>query len=298
MSDVKEIKNLKELIPEFLTDLEHINNQTSQGLSTVFYNLDYITNGLHNSSLNVIAGRPAMGKTALAFNIAVNMAQKEKVPVVIFSLEMSKEQCISRIISSEAVIPNSKFKKGKLDDKDWDKIAEATAKLSETEIYIDETAGISITEIEEKCKKLKLEKDIVLVIVDCIQLVSADKETSREQELSTISRSLVHLSKELNIPILVTSQLSRAPENRYNKGQSPRPTLKDFRISGSDALMQDADVIMFLYSDEYCDIKTPNKEIAEVIIAKNRYGSCGIVTLKKLLYGSKFKDLEYKEEKR
>ena len=187
-----------------MSDIENL-----KGLSTGLYKLDSITTGLHKSSLNVIAGRPAMGKTTLALNIAVNVAQKEKVAVAIFSLEMAKEQIVSRIIGSETMIPNSKLRERKLDDKDWNNIVESTVNLSETEIYIDDTPGISIMEIEEKCRKLRIEKNIGLIVIDYIQLVSVDKGTSREQELSSISRSLKKISKELNMPILVTSQLSK-----------------------------------------------------------------------------------------
>lgn len=232
-----------------MSDIENL-----KVLSTGFTELDTITTGLHKSSLNVIAGRPTMGKTTLAFNIAVNVAQKEKVPVAIFSLEMSKEQVVSIIIGSEA-----------------------TKKLSDTEIYIDDTPGISVDEIREKCIKLKQEKNLGLVIIDYIQLVSANKETSREQELSSISRSLKNLSQELNIPILITSQLSKTADIRYKQGQNPRPTFKDLKYSG--ALIQNASTLLFLYRDDYYYPDSEKRDIAEINVAKNRFGKLGTVEL-------------------
>lgn len=268
-----------------MSDIE-INNL--KGLSTGFTELDSITKGLHKSSLNVIAGRPAMGKTALMLNLAVNIA-KEKVPVLIFSLELSKQEVVNRIIASEAMIPYSKFIKGILDDEDRKKIDETTMRLSETQILIDDTAT-TITEIEEECRRLKSEKNIGLIVIDYLQLVSADKKVSREQELSDVTITLKNLSKELNIPILVTSQLSRKPENRHDKGQDPRPTLKDFKYSG--ALVQDADVIMFLYRDEYYYIDTEKRNIAEIRVAKNKFGKLGTAEVLWLSEYMKFANLD------
>lgn len=222
-------------------------------MKTGFKDLDELID-LEKNSLVVIAARPAMGKTTFALNIATNIALKGNTPVAIFSLEMSKKECVNRIISLEA-----------------------TVKLSDTELYIDDTPGISVDEIREKCIKLKQEKNLGLVIIDYFQLVSAKNEASREQELSSISHSLKNLSKELNIPILITSQLSKTADIRYREGQDPRPIFEDLKYSGS--LVQDADAIMFLYRDDYYYKDTSNNNTAEVIIAKNIRGNLGTIKL-------------------
>ena len=198
---------IKEILVETFANLEKLYNQKEHitGLPTGFADLDYKTAGLHGSELILVAARPAMGKTAFALNIATNAAVKAKTPVAIFSLEMSKEQLVSRILSSEAMIDSNKIKTGKMEEEDWVKLAEGLQPLSESEIYIDDTPGISITEIRAKCRKLKLEKDIGLVVIDYLQLISGSgskKNGSREQEISEISRSLKILAKELDVPVI------------------------------------------------------------------------------------------------
>ena len=218
-----------------------------------------------------------MGKTAFALNIAANAAIRAKIPVAIFSLEMSKDQLVTRMLSSETGIDSNKLKTGKMEEDDWIKLSEGLGPLSESEIYIDDTPGISITEIRNKCRKLKLEKNIGLVIVDYLQLVSGSnirKNGSREQEISEISRSLKIIAKELNVPVIALSQLSRAPEQRRD---DHRPMLSDLRESG--AIEQDADIVMFLYRDDYYNQESEKRNIAEVILAKHRSGSTGTIEL-------------------
>ena len=258
------------------------------GITTGFSKLDEMTSGMQKSDLIILAARPAMGKSAFVLNIATNAALKAKVPVAIFSLEMSKEQMVNRILCSEAMVDSNKVRTGKLDDDDWVKLAEAIGPLSEAEIYIDDTPGISVMEIRAKCRKLKLEKNIGLVIIDYLQLVqgSNKRNGSREQEISEISRSLKILAKEIGVPVIALSQLSRAVEQRPDH----KPMLSDLRESG--AIEQDADLVMFLYRDDYYNPESEKKDIAEVIIAKHRGGSLGTAELLWLGSYTKFVNLE------
>lgn len=283
---------MKDILVETFAQLEKLYNQKEHitGIPTGFADLDYKTAGLHGSELILVAARPAMGKTAFALNIATNVAVRAKVPVAIFSLEMSKEQLTSRVLASEAMIDSNKIKTGKMEEEDWIKLAESLEPLSEAEIYIDDTPGISITEIRAKCRKLKLEKNIGLVVIDYLQLISGSgsrKNGSREQEISEISRSLKILAKELDVPVIALSQLSRAPEQRKD---DHRPMLSDLRESG--AIEQDADIVMFLYRDDYYNPDSEQKNIAEVILAKHRGGSTGTVELIWLGSFTKFANIE------
>ena len=283
---------IKEILVETVAQLEKLYNQKEHitGVPTGFADLDYKTAGFHGSELILVAARPAMGKTAFALNIATNAAVRAKVPVAIFSLEMSKEQLTTRILSSESMIDSNKLKTGKMEEEDWIKLSEGLEPLSEAEIYIDDTPGISITEIRAKARKLKIEKNIGLVVIDYLQLVSGSgnrKNGSREQEISEISRSLKILAKELDIPVVAISQLSRAPEQRKD---DHRPMLSDLRESG--AIEQDADIVMFLYRDDYYNPDSENKNIAEVILAKHRGGSTGTVELLWLGSFTKFANIE------
>ena len=228
-----------------------------------------------------------------AINIATNVAVQSNVPVIVFNLEMSKEQVANRIICSEAMVDSNKIRTGKIEDEDWIKLANASGKLAEAPIYIDDTPGISIMEIRAKCRKMKLEKNIGLVVIDYLQLVQASskKNSSREQEISEISRSLKILAKELDVPVIALSQLSRAAEQRKD---DHRPMLSDLRESG--AIEQDADIVMFLYRDDYYNENSEKKNIAEVILAKHRGGSTGTVELAWLGNYTKFANLEkYRE---
>ena len=299
--DIMQSKNtksytpIKDVLVESFTNLEKLYNQKQHvtGVPTQFYDLDDKTAGLHGSELILVAARPAMGKTAFALNIATNAALRANVPVAIFSLEMSKDQLVNRMLCSEAMVDSNKVRTGKIDDDDWIKLADTMGDLSEAPIYIDDTPGISINEIRAKCRKLKLEKNIGLVVIDYLQLVQGSSKRaqgSREQEISEISRSLKILAKEINVPVIALSQLSRAPEQRPDH----RPMLSDLRESG--AIEQDADIVMFLYRDDYYNEDSEDKGLAEVIVAKHRAGSTGTVKLVWLGNYTKFANMErYRE---
>lgn len=298
--DIMQSKNqkgyspIKDVLVDTFSQLEVLYNQKQHitGVPTGFADLDYKTAGLHGSDLILLAARPAMGKTAFALNIATNAAVRAKVPVAIFSLEMSKEQLVNRVLCGEAMVDSNKVRTGKLDEQDWAKLASALGPLSESEIYIDDTPGISVMEIRAKCRKLKLEKNIGLVVIDYLQLIQGSNKRggSREQEISEISRSLKILAKEINVPVIALSQLSRAPEQRPDH----RPMLSDLRESG--AIEQDADIVMFLYRDDYYNEDSDKKNIAEVILAKHRAGSTGTVELLWLGSYTKFVNIDKTRE--
>ncbi len=298
--DIMQSKNqkgyspIKDVLVDTFSQLEVLYNQKQHitGVPTGFADLDYKTAGLHGSDLILLAARPAMGKTAFALNIATNAAVRAKVPVAIFSLEMSKEQLVNRVLCGEAMVDSNKVRTGKLDEQDWAKLASALGPLSESEIYIDDTPGISVMEIRAKCRKLKLEKNIGLVVIDYLQLIQGSNKRggSREQEISEISRSLKILAKEINVPVIALSQLSRAPEQRPDH----RPMLSDLRESG--AIEQDADIVMFLYRDDYYNEDSDKKNIAEVILAKHRAGSTGTVELLWLGNYTKFVNIDKTRE--
>ena len=281
---------IKDVLVESFTQLEELYNRKQHitGVPSGFTELDNRTAGFHNSDLILIAARPAMGKSAFALNIATNAAVKAKVPVAIFSLEMSKEQMVNRILCSEAMVDSNKVRTGRLEEEDWTKLAGSIGPLSEAQIYIDDTPGISVMEIRAKCRKLKLEKNLGMVVIDYLQLVQGSNKRggTREQEISEISRSLKILAKEINVPVIALSQLSRAVEQRPDH----RPMLSDLRESG--AIEQDADIVMFLYRDDYYNPDSEKKDIAEVIIAKQRAGSLGTVELLWLGSYTKFVNLE------
>lgn len=280
---------IKDVLVESFTKLEELYNQKEHitGVPTGFAELDKKTAGLHGSELILIAARPAMGKSAFALNIGSYAATRANVPVAIFSLEMSKEQVGNRILCSEALVDNNNVRTGELNDEELGKLAETSGELSQAPIYIDDTPGISVMEIRAKCRKLKLEKNIGLVIIDYLQLIQGSgKTSSREQEIAEISRSLKILAKEIEVPVIALSQLSRAVEARPDH----RPMLSDLRESGS--IEQDADIVMFLYRDDYYNEDSEKKNIAEVIIAKQRAGSTGTVDLAWLGKYTKFANLE------
>ena len=285
---------IKEVLVESFAELEKLYNQKGYitGVETGFTDLDYRTSGFHGSDLIIIAARPAMGKSAFAINIATHAAVQTNTPVVIFNLEMSKNQVANRILCSEAMVDSNKIRTGKIDDSEWMKLANASGRLADSPIYIDDTPGISIMEIRARCRKLKLEKNIGLVVIDYLQLIqgSGKRNASREQEISEISRSLKILAKELDIPVIALSQLSRGAEKRDDK----RPMLSDLRESG--AIEQDADIVMFLYRDDYYNENSEKKNIAEVILAKHRGGSTGTVELLWMGNYTKFVNMEkYRE---
>ena len=281
---------IKDVLVESFTKLEELYNRKQHitGVPTGFTDLDYRTAGLHGSELILIAARPAMGKTAFALNLAANAALRGNTGVAIFSLEMSKDQLVNRMLCSEAMVDSNKMRTGKLEEDDWAKLAQAIGPLSEANIFIDDTPGITVMEIRTKCRKLKMEKDIGLVVIDYLQLITGNgkKGGSREQEISEISRSLKILAKELNVPVIALSQLSRAVEQRPDH----RPMLSDLRESG--AIEQDADIVMFLYRDDVYNKESEKKDIAEVIIAKQRGGTTGTVDLLWMGSYTKFVNLE------
>lgn len=283
--------SIKDVLISTIADLERLANQKGalSGISTGFVDIDRKTSGLHNSDLIILAARPAMGKSAFAINIATNIALKSKVPVAIFNLEMSKEQVVSRIVASEALIDGEKLRTGKLDENDWTKFATTSGILSEAPIYIDDTPGATIVDIRTKCRKLKMEKNIGFIVVDYLQLITGSNQRrngSREQEISEISRSLKIIAKELDVPVLALSQLSRSVEKRQD---DKKPMLSDLRESGS--IEQDADIVMFIHREDYYNQETENKNIAEIIFAKHRGGSTGSVRLKWLGEYTRFFDL-------
>ncbi|MDK2798786.1 MAG: replicative helicase [Clostridiales bacterium] len=280
---------IKDVLIESFDQLEELykNKGKIVGIPTGFIDLDHKTSGLHPSDLILIAARPAMGKTSFALNIAQYAALHANVPVAIFSLEMSKEQLVNRMLWSEALIESQKIRTGELEDEDWPKLARVIGPLSDAPIYIDDTPGISVVEMRAKCRRLKLEKNLGLIVIDYLQLMQGrGRSENRQQEISEISRSLKILAKEINVPVITLSQLSRAPEARSDH----RPILSDLRESG--AIEQDADIVMFLYRDDYYNPDTDKKNIAECIIAKHRNGSTGTVELVWLGEYTKFANLD------
>ena len=266
------------------------NRGSVTGIPTGFLDLDYRTAGLQPSDLVLIAARPSMGKTAFMLNLARNVAFKRDLPMAIFSLEMSKEQLINRMFSMESNVDSQKLRTGQLDDQDWERLIESAGVIGKSGLIIDDTPGISITELRSKCRKYKLEHGLSIVMIDYLQLMTGSGRTdSRQQEISDISRSLKALARELSVPVIALSQLSRAVEQRPDH----RPMLSDLRESG--AIEQDADVVMFLYRDDYYNHDSEKKGITEIIIAKQRNGPIGTVELAWLPEYQKFANLEHRQ---
>lgn len=280
---------IKQVVLNALDKIEKAskNKGTVTGIPTGFIDLDYKTSGFQPSDLILIAARPSMGKTAFVLNVAQHMAFKEGKTVAIFSLEMSKEQLVNRLFSLESKVDSQALRTGNLTDEDWAKLIEGAAVVGKSNLIIDDTPGISIAELRSKCRKFKLEHDLGIIIIDYLQLMSGGKRSeSRQQEISEISRSLKAVARELNVPVVALSQLSRAVEQRPDH----RPMLSDLRESG--AIEQDADVVMFLYRDDYYNKDTDKKNIAEVIIAKQRNGPIGTVELVWLPNYTKFANMK------
>ncbi|MDY2734876.1 replicative DNA helicase [Intestinibacter sp.] len=272
-NDFKQINQVLRDTYDMIEKLYTEKNEVT-GLTTGFRDLNKKINGFQKSDLLLVAARPAMGKTAFALNLVQNAALKGDASVAVFSLEMSKEQLVQRMLSSQSNVELKKIKTGKLGANDWPRIIEAMAVLSEAKIHIDDTPGIKISELRSKCRKLKIEKGLDLVLIDYLQLMEGEgNNESRQQEIAKISRSLKILAKELDCPVVALSQLSRAPEQRADH----RPMLSDLRESGS--IEQDADIVMFLYRDEYYNPDTESKNIGEVIVSKNRHGETGTIEL-------------------
>ncbi len=257
------------------------------GVATGFYDLDYRTAGLQPSDLILVAARPSMGKTAFVLNIAEYVAVKSHVTTAIFSLEMSKDQLVKRMLAMNSKVDSQAIRSGELKDEDWGKLVESVKIIGNSKLIIDDTPGISIAELRSKCRKYKLEHDLGLVIIDYLQLMTGNRKSeSRQQEVSDISRSLKALAREINAPIIALSQLSRAVEQRPDK----RPMLSDLRESG--AIEQDADVVMFIYRDDYYNHDTEEPGVAEIIIGKQRNGPTGTVKLGWQANFTKFVNLE------
>jgi len=277
-----------ELIEKLYKQKEHVT-----GVPSGFVDLDKYTSGFQPSDLIIIAGRTSMGKTSFALNIAMNAAIKSKVPAGIFSLEMSKEQLVQRVLCAEARVDANKLRTGYLSESDWPKLTTAAGVLAEAPIYIDDTPSLSVLEIRAKARRLKARHNIGLIIVDYLQLArgtSSRGRDNRQQEVSEISRSLKSLAREINAPVIALSQLSRAPEARTDK----KPMLSDLRESG--AIEQDADLVMFVYREEYYKPTEENQGIAEIIIGKQRNGPTGTVKLTFINRFTRFENLERVEE--
>ncbi len=281
----EEFSHIRDITISSFEKIEEIykSKEKITGVPTGFVDFDLKTAGLQKSDLVLLAARPSMGKTAFALNVAQNAAIRSKVPVAIFSLEMSKEQLVNRMLCSEAMLDAQKLRTGTLEDEDWEKLVQAMGPLSEAPIYIDDTPGVSPMEIRAKCRRLKLEKGLGLILIDYLQLMSGNgRNDSRQQEISEISRSLKAVAREMEAPVIALSQLSRACEQRADH----RPMLSDLRESG--AIEQDADVVAFLYRDEYYFPESEKKNMAELIIAKQRNGPTGTVDLTWLGQYTKF----------
>ncbi|MCD7904135.1 MAG: replicative DNA helicase [Clostridiales bacterium] len=286
---------IRELISSSISTIEEASRRNSRitGIPTGYLDFDYITAGLQNSDLILIAARPSMGKTAFALNIAQYVSVKKKIPTAVFSLEMSAGQLVNRFISSEARVDANRLKTGKLENDDWIKVLDAVGELSQAPIYIDDTS-ITPMEIRAKCRKLKLEQGLGLIVIDYLQLMSMGQNVRRndstQAEVAMISKSLKQIAKELDVPLIALSQLSRANESRKDK----RPMLSDLRDSG--AIEQDADIVCFLFRQEYYEPEnTEIKGKAEVIIAKHRNGSVGSIFLKWLGMYTRFENMEREE---
>ena len=294
--ELLQCRNTGEYVPirqVVLNALERIekaskNKGTVTGIPTGFIDLDYKLSGLQPSDLILVAARPSMGKTAFVLNIAQYVAFKKNRSVAIFSLEMSKEQLVNRLFSLESQVDAQALRTGNMKDSDWEKLIEGAGIIGQSKLIIDDTPGISVSELRSKCRKYKLENDLDLIIIDYLQLMTGSvgrSSESRQQEISEISRSLKGLARELNVPVIALSQLSRAVESRPDK----RPMLSDLRESG--AIEQDADVVMFIYRDEYYNKDSEYKKQAEIIIAKQRNGPVGTVHLAWLGEYTKFANL-------
>ncbi|MCI9379278.1 MAG: replicative DNA helicase [Eubacterium sp.] len=280
---------IKEIVLNALEKIEQASKAQGNvtGIPTGFIDLDYKTSGLQPSDFILIAARPSMGKTAFVLNIAQYVAFHEDMPTAIFSLEMSKEQLVNRLFSLESRVDAQTLRSGNLNDTDWEKLIEGAGIIGNSRLLIDDTPGISISELRSKCRKFKLEHDLKLIIIDYLQLMSSNgRNDSRQQEISEISRSLKGLARELNVPVIALSQLSRAVEQRPEH----RPMLSDLRESG--AIEQDADVVMFIYRDDYYNKDTDMKNIAEINIAKQRNGPIGTINLVWLPQYTKFANME------
>ncbi len=286
--NTSDFESMSTVLERGFEEIERIYNNKGEttGVPSGFKDLDEKTSGFQSGDMVLIAARPSMGKTTFALNLAQHAALRAGKSVAIFSLEMSKEQLAYKLLCAEANVDMLKLRTGNLDERDWENIARASGPLADAKIFIDDTAGVSIMEMRSKCRRLKMEHGIDMILIDYLQLMSGSGGESRQQEVSEISRSIKAIAKELKCPVIALSQLSRAPEQRADH----RPMLSDLRESGS--IEQDADLVMFLYRDEYYDKESEDKNVAECIIAKQRNGPVGTVKLAWLGQYSKFGSLD------
>lgn len=275
--DSRELVPIRQVVLDVLDRVEAASRtkEPITGVPSGFIDLDSMTAGFQPSDLVLLAARPSMGKTAFMLNIVDHVSVRKKIPSVIFSLEMSKEQLVQRMLSMESGVDTQKLRTGNLNDSEWDSVVEAVGTLGSSAMIIDDTPGVTVAEVRSKCRKIKLERGLGLVVIDYLQLMSGSGRPSdnRQQEISEISRSLKALAREIQAPVVALSQLSRACETRADH----RPMLSDLRESG--AIEQDADVVMFLYRDDYYNKDSEKKDMAEVILAKQRNGPIGTVNL-------------------
>ncbi|MDQ0339301.1 replicative DNA helicase [Caldalkalibacillus uzonensis] len=284
--------HIKDVLMETYDRIEMLHNSTSDitGIPSGYRDLDRLTSGFQRSDLVIVAARPSVGKTAFALNVAQNVAARAGETVAIFSLEMSASQLVQRMLCAEGNIDANRMRTGAFKEEDWEKLTMAIASLSKANIYIDDTPGINVNQIRAKCRRLKAEQGLGIILIDYLQLIQGNNRESRQQEISAISRSLKAIARELDCTVIALSQLSRAVEQRQDK----RPMLSDLRESGS--IEQDADIVAFLYREDYYDQETENKNIIEIIIAKQRNGPVGKVELAFLKEYNKFVNLSHHDE--
>ncbi|RKD68104.1 primary replicative DNA helicase [Sinobaca qinghaiensis] len=291
----KAFVSIKDVLIETYDNIETLQNRESDvtGISSGFMELDRMTAGFQRNDLIIVAARPSMGKTAFALNIAQNVATKTEENVAIFSLEMGASQLVQRMLCAEGNIDASRMRTGALQEEDWEKLTMAMGSLSNAGIYIDDSPGIRVSDIRAKCRRLQQERGLGMILIDYMQLIqgsSARGGESRQQEVSEISRSLKSLARELNVPVIALSQLSRGVESRQDK----RPMMSDLRESGS--IEQDADIVSFLYREDYYDQEGENQNIIEIIIAKQRNGPVGTVELAFIKEYNKFVNLDRRHD--
>lgn len=282
---------IKDILVETYERIETLHNSSSQmtGIPSGYKDLDKMTSGFQRSDLIILAARPSVGKTAFALNVAQNVAARANETVAIFSLEMSSPQLVQRMLCAEGNIDANRMRMGSFHDTDWGKLTMAIATLSKAKIYIDDTPGITVSQIRSKCRRLKAEHGLGIILIDYLQLIQGSGKENRQQEISAISRTLKGIARELNCTVIALSQLSRAVEQRQDK----RPMLSDLRESGS--IEQDADIVAFLYRDDYYDQESENKNVIEILIAKQRNGPVGKVELAFLKEYNKFVNLSRQE---
>ncbi len=286
--------SIRDVLMEVFEKVEQLysNRGNTTGIPSGFTDLDRMTAGFQRSDLIIVAARPSVGKTAFALNIAQNVGVRARETVAIFSLEMSAAQLVQRMVCAEGNVDAQRMRTGQMEGDDWEKLTMAIGALSESEVYIDDTPGITVAEIRSKCRRLKKERGLGMILIDYLQLISGRGKAgeNRQQEVSEISRTLKHIARELEVPVIALSQLSRGVEQRQDK----RPMMSDLRESGS--IEQDADIVAFLYRDDYYDKESEKKNIIEIIIAKQRNGPVGTVELAFLKQFNKFVSLDRTHE--